>query len=131
MAKKKEEIKRAHDSFMIDVYEAPVHVGICDNIDELERWYTELTGEDEDEDDDLFPVLGLSFYDDEGDHWILFTKDKYSLNTCAHECFHLTHHVMDDINHKFKLKEHEPHAWLHGFLVEKVHTIALKLKEEL
>jgi hypothetical protein len=120
---------RVYDSFNIDVYEKVVHVGMCSDSEELERWSNELMDHDG-EHDDSYPCEALNFYDDEGDQWIIFVKDHFSLNTCAHECFHLTHHMMRDIGHKFKIRDHEPHAWLHGFVVDKVYSTALELKKK-
>ena len=125
MSKKIDKTNRASEHFFIDVYERTIHVGVCNNTDELERWYTELSGDDDDNHD---TYEALNFYDQHDDQWILLVKKHFSLNVCAHECFHLTHHLMSDIGHKFKVKSHEPHAWLHGFVTEAVYKLGTTLK---
>lgn len=123
---KKKTNKRCSDFFNVDVYDTIINVGICSDVEDLERWYYELS-EDDIQDDGFFPVVALYFNDFNEDHWIIFTKDIFDLNTCAHECFHLTHHFMNDIQHEFRIESHEPHAWLNGFLVENVYNIGNKL----
>jgi len=126
---KKNDNIRLFESFDVDVYEKKVFIGICSNSDELERWMNELMDHDNEHDDE-YPCEALHFYDDPGNQWIIFVESAFTMNTCAHECFHLTHYMMKDIGFNFDISEQEPHAWLHGFLLDKVYNIAIGLKEK-
>lgn len=114
------------DSLYVDVYETNVYIGMCKNSKDLEEWYYSLT-KTKKENNNFFPASAISFYDSSGEHWVMFIKKYFDLNTCAHECFHLTHNFMYDINHEFHIEEHEPHSWLNGFLVDKIYKIGKKL----
>ena len=42
----------------------------------------------------------------------------------AHECFHLTHRIMEWTNDRFSPKHHEPYAYLNGWLSGFVYHVA-------
>ena len=118
-------MEKLKDTFYIDIYDKTVNIGMCDDEDFLEQWYYEIT--DNQHDSELFPAVALTFYGDDGEYWILYTIDDFDINSCSHEIFHLTHFLMNDINQSFDLNNHETHAWLHGYLVDKIYIIVNNL----
>lgn len=110
------------------IYETHINIGMCSNSEELEDWYSSLTGDTSKE---HYPSAALTFNETNGDHWIIFTHEHYNLNACAHECFHMTHRIMDGIDTKFNLHDHEPFAWLNGYLVDTIYIIGNDLKKKL
>lgn len=116
------------DKLFIDVYEYEINIGVCIDHESLENHYDELRKE---KIDNLHPADALTFFADDGSYWVLFVVDKFTLNTCAHECFHITHGIMEMLFCTFDMDDHEPHAWLHGFLVEKMYEIVNNLNSKI
>ena len=122
-------MKKIKDIVPLSIYDRNINVGMCLDEDNIESWYIDLAHVDKDT--GLFPVDALTFYDCEGDLWVLFNKETFNLNTCAHESFHLTHYIMNDIDHSFNIDSHEPHAWLHGYLVDTIFKIGKDLIKQI
>ena len=47
---------------------------------------------------------------------IIFKTENFHPKLIAHECFHVTHHIMDEIGEEFNINSHESFAWLNEYL---------------
>ena len=52
---------------------------------------------------------------------LIFKKGAITHGVIAHECFHLTHRIMNGINKAYDITNDEPEAYLIHFLVDKVY----------
>jgi len=63
----------------------------------------------------VFNLDGTKAYD------LIFKHDKIDHGLIAHECFHLTHRIMHDINKTFDFNNDEPEAYLMQFLINSIY----------
>lgn len=62
---------------------------------------------------------------------LVFRYDRMDYGMIAHECFHLTHIIMRDINKRYDVENDEPEAYLIQFLVGAVYDFLKKNKIKL
>jgi hypothetical protein len=64
---------------------------------------------------------GMSLY--KGNQFAILLNQEaraLSYDTVAHECFHVTSRIMELVNTKLTPENHEPYAYLNGFIAGKV-----------
>ncbi len=52
---------------------------------------------------------------------LILEKDKISHELIAHEVFHATHRIMEYLGDKFTRRNHEPYAYLLGYLTREIY----------
>ena len=60
----------------------------------------------------LGEAKALASCNDKGDFGLFFSFEDLTHGIIAHEIFHLTHRIMDDVRGKFDIDNQEPHAYL-------------------
>jgi hypothetical protein len=57
---------------------------------------------------------------------LMLRRETLTHNMIAHEIFHATHHIMEHIEHHLTAADHEPHAYLCGYLTKLVYACLKK-----
>lgn len=104
-----------YTTFTAEPYGATVYVIVSDNpvrAYKSKRWHK------------MFGINGMDKFHAltvrAGPTFGLFLPSGANAGTIAHEVFHLTHRILEYCDVKFDKDNHEPAAYLHGHLIDKV-----------
>jgi hypothetical protein len=103
----------------IPIYDAQLHVAICDTYEDFEEKVLE-TGYS----DDLAGAGMITLCHTETTLFhIIMNKDDISYGNVAHECLHVTNKLMHHVGIVYDRFNDEAMCYLHGFIVDCVHKI--------
>jgi|TARA_R110001592_G_scaffold77586_1_gene233440 hypothetical protein len=100
----------------LDIYET--YIDFCfvnDNKD------FESTLKKHSEDSDMEGSYAAFFYDKKDEKRIVFNSKHLHPKIIAHESFHATHYVMEEIGEDFDINSHESFAWLNEYIFNSIH----------
>ncbi len=106
----------------IDIYET--HIDFC-FVKDVETFNKVL--EDYSSDRDADGSYAVFFYDKDEQKKILFNIEHLQPKIIAHESFHATHYVMEEIGEEFNIDSHESFAWLNEYIFNSIYQKYLKL----
>lgn len=113
-------MQRIHQ-FRLPIYAGRVIFVVCTDIVKTRSRYSATFGPY-----DASTCAALSCYDHKGKFAIFLKGHAVTHELVAHEIFHLTHRIMEYCGHEITEHHHEPHAYLCGFLSERLYA---KLKQ--
>lgn len=108
----------SRSSFKIPLYEAKVIILVATDMGELQEYILKKTKMVA----NLADTHGCVFLWGDGEYVLTLREGSLSHNLIAHELFHLTLHVTNDID----IEDEESQAWLVGYLTENVYKILKK-----
>lgn len=109
----------------IDIYETRVYFGFVSSNEEFEKLLKKYSNGIEHEES-----YAIFFYDNDDEKRIIFKKENFHPKLIAHECFHVTHHIMDEIGEDFSINSHESFAWLNEYLFNSIYEYYEKNKKK-
>ncbi len=117
-----------HARFTLPIYGYDVYVWLTASIKDLRPQLTHLFP-DASEQPDADP--GGCVHHRECIFGFMITPETFTLSTYSHEVFHLTHRILEQAGDKFDEKHHEPAAYLHGYLMERILKVFRKTPADL
>jgi hypothetical protein len=112
------------NSIDVDIYETKVYFGFISTDDEFKKALNKYSDGLQHEES-----YAIFFYDNDDEKRIIFKKQYFHPKLIAHECFHVTHHIMDEIGEEFSINSHESFAWLNEYLFNSIYKHYEKIKK--
>lgn len=110
----------SHYEIKIDVYGAVINLWLTDSVFKSNKKFKKKFGEEYDFDgkDDAGGIFIHSVPDDK--KYYLILERTSSVYYVAHECLHVTFHILDTCGVEYDSQNHEAFTYLHGYIVEQV-----------
>lgn len=115
-----------HKKLHIPIYGATLYLVVTEDIPKAYRRLKPFTPDP----DGIGNGAAKCVSNNTGSFALLFMPYALDINTMGHEVFHLTNFIMQWAGVPFTWDEHEPAAWLHGYLVELVCGELVKVKDK-
>jgi len=110
----------SHYEIKIDVYGAVINLWLTDSVFKSNKKFKKKFGAEYDFDgkDDAGGIFIHSVPDDK--KYYLILERTSSVYYVAHECLHVTFHILDTCGVEYDSQNHEAFTYLHGYIVEQV-----------